>query len=189
MKITRENGRAKVFTPYNKDFVAKVKSIGGAKWNGAEKCWTIPETEVDIVRGYMMEVYGETDCADDSERVTVKITFADNEEETCEGITMFGKNIARAFGRDTGARLGEDVTLLSGNITSGGSRMNWKTVVEAGTVIKVRNISRNALGIPTDYNVTVEEIREVEIDRAALMDEREKLLARLAEIEKLLAKK
>ena len=187
MKMTRENGMAKVFTPYNRNFIAKIKTIGGAKWNGEEKCWMVPETEIDMVRTFMMDVYGETDQADDSERVTVKVTFNDDEHEDKEGITLFGKNIARAFGRDSGAKLGEDVTLLTGEITSGGSKINWRTVVEAGTVIKVRNVSKKALDVSTDYNITVEEIQEANIDRAALIAEKTKLLARLAEIEKLLA--
>ena len=39
MKIEINAGKANVFTPYNKDFVAKIKQIGGARWNGSARCW------------------------------------------------------------------------------------------------------------------------------------------------------
>lgn len=188
MRIERnENGMAKVFTPYNSEFVAKIKKIGGRKWNGAEKCWEVPETEIETVREYMMAVYGETDKADDSEKVTVKVTFNEEEYATCESIFLFGKAIARAMGRDSGARVCDDVTVLSGKLTSGGSARNWRTVATEGTVIKVRNVPKAALGLTGEMNVTVEVIEEKELDRAALIAEKEKILARLAEIEKLLA--
>lgn len=186
MKMTTENGLAQVYTPYNKDFVAKIKTIGGAKWNGWEKCWTVPESEINTVRRFMLEVYGETDQAEEGERFTVQVTFNAEESETCDGINLFGRQIARAFGRDTGARMGDDATLISGKITSGGSAKNWRTIVEAGTVVKVRNVPRAALAIPTEYDITVEIMEEAEIDWLAILAEREKLVARLAEIDKML---
>ena len=75
MKITTKDGKAYVSTPYNKDFVTKVKQIGGARWNGSERCWVIPESEISTARTYMREVYGETDLPDEEERVTVDVTF------------------------------------------------------------------------------------------------------------------
>lgn len=188
MKITTNNGVANIYTPYNADFVAKIKNIGGRKWNAAEKCWTIPETEIDTARRYMMEVFGETDKADEGERVTARIKFNDEAYAERKGIVIFGKEIARAWGRDSGARAGEDVTIEAGAITSGGSRNNWRTVIEAGTVIKVRNLPEAALDIETKYDIEVERVEEEKIDRPALEQEKEKLLARLAEIEKLLEK-
>lgn len=188
MRIERnENGMAKVFTPYNSDFVAKIKRIGGRRWNGEEKCWEVPETEIETVREYMKAVYGETDQADDSDKVTVKVTFNEEEYAHCDSIFLFGKAIARATGRDSGARVCDDVTVLSGKLTSGGSMRNWRTVAREGTVIKVRNVPKAALAITNDMNVTVEVVEENEVDRAALIAEKEKILARLAEIEKLLA--
>lgn len=187
MQIKTENGVAKVITPYNADFVARIKNIGGRRWNGSEGCWEVPETEVNTVRSFMMDVFGETDMATDDEKVTVKVTFNDMESKRRESIVLFGKTIARAWGRDSGAKVGEDVTLLSGSVTSGGSVKNWTTVVREGTVLKVRNVPRKALEMDTDLDVTVEVMESAEVDRVALIAEREKLLARLAEIDKALA--
>ena len=187
MKITTNNGVANIYTPYNADFVAKIKNIGGRKWNAAEKCWTIPESEIETARKYMTEVFGETDQADEGERISVRIRFNKDTEEERKGITIFGKEIAKAWGRDSGARPGEDATVESGTITSGGSRNHWTTKIEEGTVIKLRNIPEAALQIESVYDITVERIEDAPIDRTALEQEKEKLLARLEEIEKLLA--
>ena len=186
LQIKVENGTAKVFTPYNTTFVTRIKNIGGRRWNAAEKCWTVPESEIETVRALMMEVYGETDLPDETEKITVRVTFNERAVADQDSVVLFGKTIARATGRDSGAKIGDDAVLESGEIYSGGSQRHWCTVVKEGTVIKVRNISRAALALETEYDVTVAEVEDAGIDRAALIEEKEKLLARLAEIEKLL---
>lgn len=187
MKITVENGTAKVFTPYHKMFVENIKNIGGRKWCPSEKCWTVPESEIGTVRKYMQEVFGETDLPDAEGKVTVKVTFTADAIAERGAVVLFGKTIARAIGRDSGARVGDEATLIEGKIDSGGSARNWRTVVEEGTTFTVRNVPRAALEMDTEYDVTTEILEEAKIDRAALEEEKERLLARLAEIEKLLA--
>ena len=188
MTIKRDDaGMAKVFTPYNAEFVARVKNIGGRRWNSAERCWMVPESEIETVRGIMQDIFNETDQVDDGERVTVKVTFLDDAKANRASVTLFGKTLARATGRDSGARVGDDVTLISGNIDSGGSMAHWITIIKEGTVLKVRNVPRAALERETNLNVTVEILEDAGIDRAALVAEKEKLMARLNEIDKLLA--
>lgn len=189
MQIKTANGRAKIFTPYNAEFVSMIKCIGGRKWDAEERCWEVPESEIEIVRGYMMDIFGETDLPTEGEKVTVKVTFNSEESKRCGSIVLFGKTLARAWGRDTGARVGEDVTLISGSVTSGGSMKYWTTEVEEGTVLKVRNVPKAALEQDTNLDVTVEVMEAAGIDRAALMEEKKKLLSRLAEIENLLSAK
>lgn len=188
MKITTKDGKAYVSTPYNKDFVTKAKQIGGARWNGSERCWVIPESEIGTVRTYMREVYGETDLPDEEERVTVDVTFLEMVEDWHDGVTVFGKQLCRAFGRDSGAKVGDGVTLIEGRIGSGGSRANWTTVVHEGAKFRIRNLAKAALQIECDYNIKVEEVKEDVVNKEALRIEREKLLARLAEIDALLGK-
>ena len=61
IKIEVKENKAYIYTPYNPEFVRKIKQIGGARWNSSEKAWTVPEDMVEPVREIMMEVYGETD--------------------------------------------------------------------------------------------------------------------------------
>lgn len=188
LRISTENGRAKVFTPYNKTFVAKIKNIGGRNWEASDKCWSIPESEIDTVRRFMQEVYGETDQTDQTERVTVKVTF--NKEclsDYGEGFSLFGRTIARARGKgkNSSTSVEENVTLESGKIGSYG----WCIYVREGTILKIRDIPKTALDIrDPHFDISIEEIHDNGSDRLALEAEKEKLLARLAEIEKLLSK-
>ena len=52
------DGEAKIFTPYNKEFITNIKTIGAAKWNPREGCWVVPESSVDLVRDFMLKIYG-----------------------------------------------------------------------------------------------------------------------------------
>ena len=64
VRINVSNGMAKVITSYNSEFVAKVRQVGGRKWNAAERCWEVPESEIEVIRGYMMDIFGEEESND-----------------------------------------------------------------------------------------------------------------------------
>jgi hypothetical protein len=52
-------------------------------------------------------------------------------------VELFGRTIAKARGRDSGAKLGDGIILLNGSVDSGGSVKNWTTDVdEAAFIIK-----------------------------------------------------
>ena len=73
----------------------------------------------------------------------------------------------------------------------GGSARNWQTCLDAGCVIKIYNVpaakAQEAVENPP-YKGMVCAIEQPEtIDRAALIAEREKLIARIAEIDAQLA--
>ena len=182
MKINIENGKAHVYTPYNKDFVKAIKGIGGAKWsNGA---WVVPENTVDVVREIMMDVYGETDLPA-ADKVNIRITFTDDVFAHNSAVTMFGKTIARASNRDSGAKVGEDVAFVKGAPKSAGSARNWGTEIPKDSVCVVSNIPKAMLERVLPENIEIE-VLEQSVDRDALTEERERLLARIAEIDRLL---
>lgn len=183
MKIEIRDTKAYVYTPYNPQFVREIKAIGGAKWNGVERCWMIPKASVDTARKVMMEVYGETDLPDEGEKVTVRVAFDEDVEVERGPVVIYGRVIASAYGRDSGAKVGEGVTFIKGMPRSGGSRNYWETIIPEGCVVEIRNIPVAA--ITDDYKYEV--VKEKAIDKEALEAEKEKLLKRLAEIEALLA--
>lgn len=182
MKIEIKEDKAYVFTPYNPDFVKKIKGIGGAKWSGQDRCWKVPADTVDAVRNMMMDVYGESDITDDSDKVTVEIEFEDEVSERCAPVVIFGKVVARAFGRDSGARVGNDAVFVKGNPISDGSVKNWYTTIPVGCVVRLRGVPKTAL--TDEYKYTV--VDDTRINKTALEEEKERLLKRLAEIEELL---
>ena len=189
IKVNIENGRAKVFTPFNRDFVAAIRSVGGRKWDADDKCWTVPEESLPQVRQIMMDVYGETDLPGTCGSVTVKVTFKEEYSERRDDVIIFKKVIASARGRDSGARPGDDVTYLEGEPTSGGSMKNWESVVPAGAVVLLRHVPLSVWEQDKDSEYYTAEIVDEgkDVKRKELEEEKARLLARIAEIDKELA--
>ena len=191
IKVTIKDGRASVFTPFNRDFVNAIRNVGGRKWDADDKCWTVPEESLPQVRQIMMDVYGETDLPDTCGSVTVKVTFKEEYSSRCDDVIFFKKVISSARGRDSGARPGDDVTFLEGEPTSGGSCKNWESVVPAGSVVLLRHVPLTVWEQEKDGDnggyvaEIVDEGRDVK--RKELEAEKTRLLARIAEIDKELA--
>ena len=189
MKVTIIDTSAYIDTPYNKDFVSQIKSIGGARWDSSRREWKIPAACVDQARSIMRRVFGECDLPDESRRVTVKLTFSETVySDVRSSICIFGKQVARAFGRDSGATVGEDVAFVEGKPTSGGSMKNWLTCINTGSVVVLRNVPESILGEELPDGVAYEIMpAEAAPNRETLLAEKDRLLARIAEIDKLLA--
>ena len=189
IKVTIKDGRASVFTPFNRDFVNAIRNVGGRKWDADDKCWTVPEEALPQVRQIMMNIYGETDLPGTCGSVTVKVTFKEEYSERRDDVIIFKKVIASARGRDSGARPGDDVTFLEGEPTSGGSMKNWESVVPAGCVVLLRHVPLSVWEQDKDSEYYTAEIIDEgkDVKRKELEEEKAKLLARIAEIDKELA--
>lgn len=185
IKIEVENGKAKLYTPYNAEFVKAVKNIGGAKWNGS--CWSVPEESLNAAREIMERIYGYSDITPD-ETVTLRITCNEELFARCASVSIFGKTLAHAWGRDSGAKVGEDVSLISGEIRSGGSVKNWRSVVTEGSVFVLTNVNKRVYESFTNdenFDITVE-LLENKISKSKLLEKKENLLKRIAEINEIL---
>jgi len=188
MKITQlENGLIAIDTPYNKEFIARIKGVG-AKWNPTRRVWEADARTIETVRDIMRDVYGQDDMP--QELVDVKVKVGDQDIYEDKGaVVIFGRTIATAWGRDTGARVGDGVVLESGKVTSGGSMKNWRTIIKAGSVLTVYDVPKQAVekGLGwVDWYGTYEVVGKDD-PKAALLAEKAALMERLAEIERLLA--
>lgn len=184
-----ENGKIAIYTPYDKKFVQTIKRIGSARWNG--DAWTVPEDYIDDVRDIMKDIYGRDD-QDAGETVDCEIEFSREIYEDKAAVTMFGKTLSRAWGRDSGAKVGDDVILLEGNIGSGGSRANWDSRVYEGAKFIVKSIPKARFEKEKDEycekygdDVKITVVSE-KVDKDALLEEKAKLEKRIQEIEKLI---
>ena len=189
MEIKIKDQAALVYTPYNADFVKKIKAIGGARWDGESKAWKVPANTVAEVRAIMMDVYGETDEPVECEKVNVRLTFESSIHGWHAPVTILGKTIASAWGRDSGARVGDDVSFVEGNPTSGGSVKNWTTVIPEGSICVLHDVPKAMVkdeNVPDGVRYEIED-RSAEVQRNALIQERERLLRRIAEIDAQLA--
>lgn len=145
IKITpAKDNRIIVDTPYNAAFVERAKMAGGV-WNSANRAWIFPAEQTAAVRSILMDVYGEDDRAADVARVRLRCVCWVQElpygeqawpnEGGALDISLAGRQVARAFGRDSGARPGADVVVVAGGFSSGGSRNNPRLTVKDGTVV------------------------------------------------------
>jgi len=187
MKITSiGDGKIAVETPYNPEFVRRIKKAGG-KWKADKKVWECDERSIEAVRAIMREVYGMDDLP--QELVTVRVTVREKGviDQHTGPVVLFGRTIASAFGRDSGAKVGEGVVFEKGTCRSGGSVKNWYTIIEAGSVFTIYDVPKRAveekLGWIDSYG-TFEVIESAGASRRELLEqEKAALLARLAEIE------
>ena len=113
---------------YNEQLVAECRRLGG-KWDPEEKAW--------IFSGLVESEVEELDLRYNSKKVAVKIHFSEEESAGTGPVTVAGIPIASASGRDSGAKLRDGIAVLSGGASSGGSRKNWYTIIEAGTTLRM----------------------------------------------------
>lgn len=182
IRVTFEDQSAFLYTPYNTNFIDAIRNIGGAKWIRERKAWSIPAAAIDDARSIMRRVYGECDLPDDSARVTLKLTFHEEVDALRAPVILFGKTIASASGRDSGCIVGTDVSFLSGEPVSAGSAKNWYSRILADSVVILRNVPATLLDDPLPDGVEAV-VADEKPDCAKLLQERERLLARIAEIE------
>lgn len=182
---TLTDGKLSVQSPYHPDFPKRARKLGG-KWDGGSKRWSFDARDEPRVRELCREIYGEDGSAD-AETCTIRVRYPTQGWADKGALYVAGRQVARAFGRDSGARLGEGVVLFEGDIGSGGSRNNWATVCDKGTVFEVRDVPVPAAEAALcdadvdDLEITI--LRDGEVDREALRAEGLRLLARLREIE------
>ena len=184
LNIRIAEGKAIITTPYNADFVSKIKNIGG-RWNAASKAWSVSDSMVAEAREIMRAVYGQDDQQTDVQTTDIRVRFNDDVWGHQEGVTLYGKTIAKAWGRDSGARVGDDVAFIDGQPKSGGSVKNWLTIVPAGSVVVIKNVPVTLLGaeLPTGAEI----ISDVDSKREALLARKAELEAALADINNQLA--
>lgn len=128
---------------YNHDLVEDCRKLGG-KWDSEEGCWVFSDIVEDKVE--------ELDAEYNTDIIKVEITAVEKDYDGDEAniignaapVRFCGYTIAKATGRDSGAKIGEEISMIKGKIRSGGSMKNWKTVVEHGSVFRLK-IARGLL--------------------------------------------
>lgn len=188
--VTVSGGEIRVVAPYNAEFIARAKKIGG-KWGPG--AWAFDVRDESRVRELCRDVYGEDGAP--VERVTLRAVFAPQYSVCRESITLAGRVVARAFGRDSGAKLGDGVVCIEGGFSSGGSMKNWDTIVgRSGATVLIRDVpasmaERVISDLPRGVvSAEIEPESDCIADVEALKNEREQLTARIAQIDEALAK-
>lgn len=186
-----ETDKIAVHSPYNTKFVTLARRLGGKFEKGA---WVFDAREEEAVRAGCMKIYGE-DGSGLTNFLTVKLTFVTEDYAVRKAYAFCGRSLARAYDRDSGAKIEEGVIVHAGNVKSGGSWANFQTIIEAGTVLEVRDMSRTLVEAfikkqseESKKELIVEIISDKkETSKESLEAEKEKLLARKAELEERIA--
>lgn len=192
ISIRTEADKAYISSPFNPEFVKKIHSIGSAKWHAATKEWQVPVESLEDAKQVLRDVYGTDGSENNEPKVTVKLTVLDDcdlgDIQSIDNelvMTLFGREIMSARGRDSGVKVADSVT-VKGKYKSGGS-MKYPTIeFGKGTEIIVYNVPESLAKKAKIKHATVEIVSEPKIDRQALLAEKERLLKRIAEIDKLL---
>jgi hypothetical protein len=120
--------KVKVTTPYHEIFVMRARNLRG-KWEN--KSWWFDDSIIDYVRDLMIECFNTTG---EEPFDTVNLLVSDFSDTEGKGpVTLFGRTIARAYSRDSDAKLGDDIVFISGSYGSGGSVKHWNTIVRDAT--------------------------------------------------------
>jgi len=181
-KIETTDSQIIVTGDYNSAFVTKAQSLSG-KW--VSPSWFFDIRDEAAVRAASLECYGTDGGVADLVDVQITIPTYAHGMGSCKPIELFGRSIARAFGRDSGAKLGTGIVLVEGGFTSGGSMKNWCTDVKDNTVVIMRDVSRKLFELHNDDDFIVELI-EPEKSKEELLDDavRDEIERKCIEVDK-----
>jgi hypothetical protein len=143
--VEKEGSQISVTSPYHPAFVRWAKTRNG-RYDKSLNVWRFDARDEADVRKKLVAIYG-TDGSTEVDLVDIRITLrGDDDYSRClDSVYVAGRSVVRAYDRDSGAKLGEGCVLISGRISSGGSRANWTTVVGKGTVLELRDVPRSKL--------------------------------------------
>lgn len=140
VSIKKNETRLTVVSPYNPSFVRWAKTRKG-QFDRAQNAWVFDVRDEEDVRKRCIDIYGtDGDAPVDMVDVRIRLITEESKKARCEAIYVAGRQVARAWGKSTGAKLGDGCILVSGRIDSGGSVSNWETIISKGTVLELRDL-------------------------------------------------
>lgn len=179
IKLNRKDGTIEITSPYNALFVKKVKGIGG-KWGGT--AWIVSEDVEEQLMAILENVYG---YAPEDKKITVKFAAKDFESRDTDDIRIGDMVLVERRNRDWDVNFHNAIVLEGGFPSSGGSAKHPYTEAYDGTILQSAIPKAVYERLPDEEKAKLT-IIERKPDKKKLLEEKEKLLARLAEIEELL---
>lgn len=179
--ITTTGNTITVTSPYHPDFSPAARNLGG-RWNPATKTWSFDTRDETAVRELCTDLFG-TDGSTPAATVTVRLCLDRWMRLRTDSIYFAGRRVAHRASRDSRVQLGDGVILVQGGFpASGGSVKNVDLCPQESTVLEIRDVPAGHSDLKDDDATIV----DTTLDRDALRAERERLVARLAEIDALL---
>lgn len=153
--------------------------------------WTFDSRDEERVRDLARRIFGHdgTQCP----TVTVRMTLDWQDRQERE-LWIGGRMTVKRWERDKRVTFGDGVIVISGGFPdSGGSMRNPRLQADQDTVLEIRDVPAGHHHLEPDSGYTIEKVEEPAADAPGsaadveeLRSERERLLARVAEIDALL---
>lgn len=192
MKIEVEKDEQYIYTEteYSNEFVKGARKLSG-KWTGRR--WKFDIRHEDRVRELLINVYGKDESDAEVECVTVKLDLYGYLEEinrNPKDIEMFGRVLACRLNRDSDVKLHNTVIISKGEFYSSGGSRNYPSLsphedLELEILDVPKSLYLKALN-DEDIAPYISLVDGHEKQRQILLDEKESLLSRIKEIDKLL---
>jgi len=163
------------------NIIKKAKMLQG-KWGNS--CWTFPSENEKAVRDLCLDIFGD-DGLEQAKTVTFDVYLDDYDRPEEPYIKIGNVTIAERMERDRDVVLADNVMLVAGDFPArGGSVKHPSPKGVAGTVLRVKNF-------PADNYEKVKDSKGIilvseNVNKDALIAEKEAILKRLSEIEKIL---
>ncbi len=180
VKLVNENGKVKVQSPFNSEFVKRAKDLGG-KWDNNSKSWIFNENVIECVKNLLLEIYG---VNGETHYETCSLVVKNLNKGGDNSIELFGRTILRGFGRNSKIQLGDGIVWINGEKKTTGSMKNWGVLVENGT-FEIQNFPIER----TKFNDVQKAIQEewVEIKVTENKRSKEEIEKEIADLEEKLA--
>lgn len=168
-------------SPYDASFPARAKAIGG-RWDRARKAWRFDVRDQSRVEALAAEFWG-YEPQGSGEAVTVRFAAAHHYHDG--EVRFANRRIAWRVERDSPVRLADNAVVVEGRFpSSGGSRNNPTVGYDCdGVIVELRDIPASMLELESNDSYSIEHGDP----KRALREERERLVKRLAEIDRELA--
>lgn len=112
IKIRKSGDKVSAETPYSKVYIKRVKEIG-ARWDPANKVWTVTADKEQELRQIILDVYG---WDEQSVEETLRVRLDGRYYETRQGVIMIGDIlIAKRWRRYGGVTLYNAAELVEGD--------------------------------------------------------------------------
>ena len=108
IRIEKEDGKIKVFFSYDREYIAKIKSIRGYKWHADEKYWSVPCSESERLLSVFDGVKIEDDGAQ-MEDLRMELVSRKYSPNTIKGYIHYNEKFLKFAGKGTGEIENDDV--------------------------------------------------------------------------------
>ena len=180
-----EGGKLYIGCPYSKGFISEIKRIGG-RWSAPE--WAADLRQEDRAREILRECFGEDGTEAPSDTVSIRLTGTEwNDSKEENRLSFLGRTVAYRRGRDMPVTFGDGVVVVDADFADSAGSMRYPEIglLTGHPVFEVYDLPRSVYEKMKDIP-GVELLQEQDPNGArkeALLQERERLVSRLAEID------